>query len=243
MGQKSHQYTILPSRSRMWTDCPSDCSTLEYCRSGSAELGPTSPAPVARPSRCSGDECGNDCDQPDPARGLPSKPSDERRVRWRRWMWAGRAALDVSGCARWWRGRWGAWHRGTAGGGALAAATSGVCVGGAGCEQDVMAALDVSRTSGAGCERMRALAARPIGRLASWNGRWGWSRWRRRLAERFLCRCRGSFWPFQYRSVFFYIRVLRDLHPRSRVRVSGEKVGLRRMEFSIFYVNSVIFIY
>jgi hypothetical protein len=86
------------------------------------------------------------------------------------------AALDVSGCARWWRGRWGAWHRGTAGGGALAATTSGVCVGGAGCEQDVMAALDVSRTSGAGCERMRALAARPIGCLASWNGRWGWSR-------------------------------------------------------------------
>jgi hypothetical protein len=62
----------------MWTECPSDCSTLEYCRSGSAELGPTSPALVARPSRCSGDECGNDCDPRDPARGPPSKPSDSR---------------------------------------------------------------------------------------------------------------------------------------------------------------------
>jgi hypothetical protein len=69
---------ILPSTSRMWTECPSDCSTLEYCRSGSAEMGPTSPAPVARPSLCSGDECGNDCDPRDQARGPPSKPSDSR---------------------------------------------------------------------------------------------------------------------------------------------------------------------
>jgi hypothetical protein len=52
-----------------------------------------------------------------------------------------------------------------------------------------------------------------------------------------------EFLTFSISKRFFYIRVLRDLHPRSRVRVSGEKVGLRRMEFSIFYVNSVIFIY
>jgi hypothetical protein len=62
---------ILPSRSRMWTACPSDCSTLEYCRSGSA-------APAARPSRCSGDECGNDCDPRDQARGPPSKAPGSR---------------------------------------------------------------------------------------------------------------------------------------------------------------------
>uniref|UniRef100_A0A0A9CV72 Uncharacterized protein n=1 Tax=Arundo donax TaxID=35708 RepID=A0A0A9CV72_ARUDO len=60
---------ILPSRSRMWTDCPSDCSTLGYCLSGSPELVPASPAPVARPSRCSGDECGNDADPRAHARG------------------------------------------------------------------------------------------------------------------------------------------------------------------------------
>jgi hypothetical protein len=74
--KKSHQYMILPSWSRMWTDCPSDCSTPEYCHSGSAKLGPTSPAPVARPSCCSGDDCGNDCDPRDMTCGPPSKPSD-----------------------------------------------------------------------------------------------------------------------------------------------------------------------
>lgn len=62
----------------MWTDCPIDCSTLEYCRSGSAELVPASPGPVARPSRCNGDECGKDADPRDHVRGAPSNPPDSR---------------------------------------------------------------------------------------------------------------------------------------------------------------------
>jgi hypothetical protein len=96
-------------------------------------------------------------------------------------------ALDVSGCARWRRGRSGAWRRGTAGGGGLGD--------GGGWPSDSCAGV-------AGVSDL-----------------------------------------FNIEAFFLYIRVLRDLHPRSRVRVSGEKVGLRRMEFSIFYVNSVIFIY
>ena len=76
--QKSNQYMILPSRSRMWTDCPSDCSTLEYCLSGSLALVLASPAPVAWPSRCSGDECGKDADPRAHARCPPSNPPDSR---------------------------------------------------------------------------------------------------------------------------------------------------------------------
>lgn len=60
----------------MWTDCPSDWSTLEYCLSGSLALVLASPAPVERPSRCSGDECGNEADPRAHARGLPSNPPE-----------------------------------------------------------------------------------------------------------------------------------------------------------------------
>ena len=76
--QKSNQYMILPSRSRMWTDCPSDCRTLEYCLSGSLALVLASPEPVARPSFCSGDECGNEADPRAHACGPPSNPPDRR---------------------------------------------------------------------------------------------------------------------------------------------------------------------
>lgn len=62
----------------MWTDCPSDCSTLEYCLSGSLALVLASPALVARPSRCSGDECGNEADPRAHARWPPSNPPDSR---------------------------------------------------------------------------------------------------------------------------------------------------------------------
>ena len=62
----------------MWTDCPSDCSTLEYCLSGSLALVLASPAPVAWPSRCSGDECGKDADPRAHARCPPSNPPDSR---------------------------------------------------------------------------------------------------------------------------------------------------------------------
>lgn len=61
----------------MWTDCPSDWSTLRYCLSASpAPVAP--PSAAARPSRCNGDECEKEAEPRPHARGPPSNPPEGR---------------------------------------------------------------------------------------------------------------------------------------------------------------------